>query len=112
MMLRSAADAAKQGLPGKVLQKNHKTRPAVVARLPPVAQKGINYTVGSSLKRLKGNTVGEIQMKRMLVGAALLAAAPFCAQAQSPLQPGGFYIGVEGGANWMFNTSFTSTLTV
>jgi outer membrane protein OmpA-like peptidoglycan-associated protein len=48
----------------------------------------------------------------MLVGAALLAAAPFCAQAQSPLQPGGFYIGVEGGANWMFNTSFTSTLTV
>ncbi|MBI2735836.1 MAG: outer membrane beta-barrel protein [Rhodospirillales bacterium] len=51
-------------------------------------------------------------MKRMVVGAALLAAAPFAAQAQTPLQPGGFYIGVEGGANWMFNTSFTSTLTV
>jgi outer membrane protein OmpA-like peptidoglycan-associated protein len=48
----------------------------------------------------------------MVVGAALLAVAPFAAQAQSPLQPGGFYIGVEGGANWMFNTSFTSTLTV
>jgi opacity protein-like surface antigen len=51
-------------------------------------------------------------MKRMVVGAVLLAAAPFCAQAQTPLQPGGFYIGAEGGANWMFNTSFTSTLTV
>ena len=50
-------------------------------------------------------------MKRLVLGAALLAAAPFCAQAQS-LQPGGFYIGAEGGANWMFNTSFTSTLTV
>jgi OOP family OmpA-OmpF porin len=51
-------------------------------------------------------------MKRLVVGAALLAAAPFCAQAQTPLQPGGFYLGVEGGANWTFNTSFTSTLTV
>ena len=52
-------------------------------------------------------------MKRMVVGAALLAAAPFCAaQAQSPLQPGGFYIGVEGGANWIFGSSFTSTLTL
>src|SRR5690349_15114711 len=51
-------------------------------------------------------------MKRLVIGAALLAAAPFCAQAQTPLQPGGFYIGAEGGANWMFNTSFTSTLTV
>ena len=29
-------------------------------------------------------------MKRMVVGAALLAAAPFAAQAQTPLQPGGF----------------------
>ena len=48
----------------------------------------------------------------MVVGAALLAVAPFCAQAQSPLQPGGFYITAEGGANWMFNTTFTSTLTV
>ena len=47
-------------------------------------------------------------MKRMVVGAALLAAAPFAAQAQS-LQPGGVYIGLEGGANWMFNTSSTST---
>jgi outer membrane protein OmpA-like peptidoglycan-associated protein len=51
-------------------------------------------------------------MKRLVVGAALLAAAPFCAQAQSPIQPGGFYIAAEGGANWMFNNTFTSTLTV
>ena len=50
-------------------------------------------------------------MKRMVVGAALLAAAPFAAQAQTPLQPGGFYIAAEGGANWMFNTSPTSTFT-
>src|SRR6476659_2963155 len=35
-------------------------------------------------------------MKRMVVGAALLAAAPFAAQAQTPLQPGGFYIAAEG----------------
>ena len=46
-------------------------------------------------------------MKRMVVGAALLAAAPFAAQAQS-LQPGGVYVGLEGGANWMFNSSFNS----
>jgi OOP family OmpA-OmpF porin len=51
-------------------------------------------------------------MKRMIVGAALLAAVPFCAQAQSPLQPGGFYIGAEGGLNWLLNNTFTSTLTV
>ncbi len=51
-------------------------------------------------------------MKRMIVGAALLAAMPLCAQAQTPLQPGGFYIGAEGGANWMFNSTFTSTLTI
>ena len=50
-------------------------------------------------------------MKRIVVGAALLAVAPFAAQAQSPIQPGGFYIGAEGGANWMFNTSPTSTFT-
>jgi outer membrane protein OmpA-like peptidoglycan-associated protein len=51
-------------------------------------------------------------MKKLVVSAALLAAMPFCAQAQSPLQPGGFYITAEGGANWMLNTSFTSTLNV
>jgi len=51
-------------------------------------------------------------MKKLVVGAALLAAMPLCAQAQSPLQPGGFYITAEGGANWLLNTSFTSTLSV
>ncbi|MBY0324288.1 MAG: OmpA family protein [Reyranella sp.] len=50
-------------------------------------------------------------MKRMVVGVALLAAAPFAAQAQSPLQPGGVYLGLEGGANWMFNSSFNSSIT-
>ena len=50
-------------------------------------------------------------MKKLVLGAALLAAMPFCAQAQS-LQPGGFYLGAEGGANWMFNNTFTSTLTI
>src|SRR5215216_515235 len=50
-------------------------------------------------------------MKRMVVGAALLAAAPFAAQAQS-LQPGGVYLGLEGGLNWIFNSSFNSTVTV
>ncbi|MFZ5782843.1 MAG: OmpA family protein, partial [Pseudomonadota bacterium] len=50
-------------------------------------------------------------MKKMLVGAALLVAAPVCAQAQS-LQPGGAYVGLEGGLNWMLNNSFTSTVTV
>ena len=50
-------------------------------------------------------------MKRMVVGAVLLAAAPFAAQAQS-LQPGGVYVGLEGGANWMFNSTFNSTATV
>ena len=50
-------------------------------------------------------------MKRMVVGAALLAAAPFAAQAQS-LQPGGVYVGLEGGLNWIFNSSFNSTITI
>jgi outer membrane protein OmpA-like peptidoglycan-associated protein len=47
----------------------------------------------------------------MVVGAALLVAAPFAAQAQS-LQPGGVYVGLEGGLNWMFNSSFNSTATI
>jgi opacity protein-like surface antigen len=45
----------------------------------------------------------------MVVGAALLAVAPFAAQAQS-LQPGGVYVGLEGGANWLFNSSYNSTI--
>jgi outer membrane protein OmpA-like peptidoglycan-associated protein len=47
----------------------------------------------------------------MVVGAALLAAAPFAAQAQS-LQPGGAYVGLEGGLNWIFNSSFNTTATI
>src|SRR5262249_16938851 len=54
---------------------------------------------------------GDTEMKRMVVGAALLAAAPFAAQAQS-LQPGGVYVGLEGGANWLFNSSFNSSVFV
>ena len=50
-------------------------------------------------------------MKRMVVGAALLAAAPFAAQAQS-LQSGGVYVGLEGGLNWMFNSSFNTQAVV
>jgi OmpA-OmpF porin, OOP family len=50
-------------------------------------------------------------MKRMVVGAALLAAAPFAAQAQS-LQPGGAYVGLEGGLNWLFNTTFNTQAVV
>ena len=50
-------------------------------------------------------------MKKLIVGAALLAATPFCAQAQT-LQPGGVYVGLEGGLNWLLNNSFTSTLNV
>ena len=51
---------SKTGPSPRVLHKNHKTRLAVATRLPPRAQKGINSTVRSSFKRLKGNTVGEI----------------------------------------------------
>jgi outer membrane protein OmpA-like peptidoglycan-associated protein len=47
-------------------------------------------------------------MKRLIIGAALLAAAPLCAQAQTPLQPGGFYIGVEGGGNWLLNNTYSA----
>src|SRR5262245_13433844 len=54
--------------------------------------------------------LGRFRMKKLAVGAALLAVMPFCAQAQTPLQPGGFYIGAEGGVTWLFNSSFNSTL--
>jgi outer membrane protein OmpA-like peptidoglycan-associated protein len=40
-----------------------------------------------------------------------LVALPLAAQAQS-LQPGGFYIGAEGGVNWMLNTSSNVTVSV
>ncbi|HEY4165155.1 MAG TPA: OmpA family protein [Reyranella sp.] len=46
-------------------------------------------------------------MKKTLAVAALAAALPFGAQAQSTP---GVYVGVEGGANWMFNSSFNTNL--
>jgi OOP family OmpA-OmpF porin len=42
-------------------------------------------------------------MKKALMAAAALVALPVIAQAQTPTS--GFYIGAEGGLNWMLNTS-------
>ncbi|MBS0522826.1 MAG: OmpA family protein [Proteobacteria bacterium] len=46
-------------------------------------------------------------MKKALLAAAALVALPVVAQAQVP-QPG-FYIGAEGGLNWLLNTTILST---
>jgi OOP family OmpA-OmpF porin len=46
-------------------------------------------------------------IKKVLVAAVALAALPIAAQAQS-LQYPGFYVGIEGGGNWMFNTNVTT----
>src|SRR4030081_1930184 len=43
-------------------------------------------------------------MKKVLLATAALIALPVMAQAQSPRNPS-FYIGAEGGLNWMFNTT-------
>ena len=43
-------------------------------------------------------------MKKALMAAAAFVALPVMAQAQSQSYPG-FYIGAEGGLNWMFNTT-------
>jgi OOP family OmpA-OmpF porin len=43
-------------------------------------------------------------MKNVLVGAVALIALPVLAQAQT-LQYPGFYAGIEGGGNYMFNTN-------
>ena len=48
-------------------------------------------------------------IKRALATAAVLVALPVVTQAQS-LQYPGFYIGAEGGGNWMFSTSTTTPL--
>jgi outer membrane protein OmpA-like peptidoglycan-associated protein len=50
-------------------------------------------------------------MKKLLAATTALVALPVLAQAQS-LQPGGFYIGAEGGINWLLNTSSTATTVV
>ena len=46
-------------------------------------------------------------IKKVLVAAAALVVLPIAAQAQS-LQYPGFYAGIEGGGNWMFNTNVTT----
>ena len=47
-------------------------------------------------------------MKKALMAAALIAL-PMAAQAQSPAP--GFYIGAEGGLNWLLNTNVTAQTT-
>jgi OmpA-OmpF porin, OOP family len=49
-------------------------------------------------------------MKKMLMVAAV-AVLPVAAQAQS-LQYPGFYIGAEGGVNWLLNTTSNATATI
>jgi outer membrane protein OmpA-like peptidoglycan-associated protein len=48
-------------------------------------------------------------MKKILLATATALTLPFAAQAQS-LQPGGFYIGAEGGINWLLNNTSTATV--
>ena len=48
-------------------------------------------------------------MKKSLFAAAALIALPMAAQAQSPAP--GFYIGAEGGLNWLLNTNVTAVIT-
>jgi outer membrane protein OmpA-like peptidoglycan-associated protein len=48
-------------------------------------------------------------IKKILTTAAVVTALPIAAQAQS-LQYPGFYIGAEGGLNWMFNTNVATPL--
>ena len=43
-------------------------------------------------------------MKKVLLAAAAVVALPAIAQAQDVQSPG-FYIGAEGGLNWLFNTT-------
>jgi opacity protein-like surface antigen len=52
-----------------------------------------------------------IELKKTLIAAALVGALPLAGHAQTLQQPG-FYIGAEGGLNWMLNTSSTTTFTV
>jgi outer membrane protein OmpA-like peptidoglycan-associated protein len=49
-------------------------------------------------------------MKKMCIATAMALALPFGAQAQG-LQPGGFYIGAEGGINWLLNNTSTANVT-
>ena len=47
-------------------------------------------------------------MKKALMAAAAFVALPVMAQAQTPSS--GFYIGAEGGLNWLLNTTVTSNV--
>lgn len=47
-------------------------------------------------------------MKKALMAAAAFIALPVIAQAQTPSS--GFYIGAEGGVNWLLNTTVTSNV--
>src|SRR5580698_5854693 len=51
--------------------------------------------------------MGDLLMRNTIAVAIVAAALPFGAQAQSVP---GFYIGAEGGLNWMFNSSFNTNL--
>ena len=42
-------------------------------------------------------------MRKALVAAAAFVALPVMAQAQTPSS--GFYVGAEGGLNWLLNTT-------
>ncbi|HZP98768.1 MAG TPA: OmpA family protein [Reyranella sp.] len=46
-------------------------------------------------------------MKKALMAAAALVALPVMAQAQTPSS--GFYVGAEGGLNWLLNTTILGT---
>ena len=48
-------------------------------------------------------------MKKALLGAAALVALPLAAQAQAPTP--GFYVGAEGGLNWLLNTKIGGSST-
>ena len=45
-------------------------------------------------------------MKKALIAAAALVALPMAAQAQTPMP--GFYVGAEGGLNWLLNTTINN----
>ncbi|HTR83859.1 MAG TPA: hypothetical protein VMI56_05240, partial [Reyranella sp.] len=45
-------------------------------------------------------------MKKALMAAAAFVALPVVAQAQSPSS--GFYVGAEGGLNWLLNTTINN----
>jgi outer membrane protein OmpA-like peptidoglycan-associated protein len=51
-------------------------------------------------------------MKKSWIAVAALVALPSATTHAQGLQPGGVYIGAEGGLNWLLNTSTNATLVV